>query len=96
MTAKLATQAESIVARAEEAVAMHDGSTISRSPSDRTQVGSMEFESGYLSPYFITDPERMEVAFAMPTFSFAKRKSIPGGTCSRYWSRSPSPASRCS
>jgi chaperonin GroEL len=23
----------------------------------------MEFESGYLSPYFITDPERMEVAF---------------------------------
>jgi chaperonin GroEL len=23
----------------------------------------MQFDSGYLSPYFVTDPERMEVAF---------------------------------
>jgi chaperonin GroEL len=40
-----------------------DGS-IRRSASDETQNGGVQFDCGYLSPYFVTDPERMEVAFA--------------------------------
>jgi chaperonin GroEL len=63
MTAKLATQDECISARTEEAATIRDGSTISSNASDKPHGGSMRFECGYLSPYFITDPERMEVAF---------------------------------
>src|ERR1700689_834947 len=31
--------------------------------NEKLQVGGMQFNCGYLSPFFITDPERMEVAF---------------------------------
>ena len=55
MTAQLATVDECILARAEEAGNIRAG--------DIAQVGGMEFDCGYLSPYFVTDPERMEVAF---------------------------------
>jgi chaperonin GroEL len=51
------------MAHVEEAGSIRDGSIIPRRASDRPQVGSMQFDCGYLSPYFITDPERMEVAF---------------------------------
>jgi len=63
MTAKLATQGECILARAQEADSLLEESAISGSVSEKPQVGSMQFDCGYLSPYFITDPERMEVAF---------------------------------
>jgi chaperonin GroEL len=63
MTAKLATVDDRILARVEEACAIRAGSTIPRRASDKPQVGSMQFDCGYLSPYFVTDPERMEVAF---------------------------------
>jgi chaperonin GroEL (HSP60 family) len=63
MAAKLATADARILARMEEAVAIRDASIIPRSASDKPQVGGMQFDCGYLSPYFVTDPERMEVAF---------------------------------
>ena len=62
MTAQLATVNARTLALVEEAGAIRDGS-IRRSTSDKPQVGSMQFDCGYLSPYFVTDPERMEVAF---------------------------------
>jgi chaperonin GroEL (HSP60 family) len=63
MAAKLATVDERILARLEEVVAIRAGSLMSRSAGDKPQVGHMQFDCGYLSPYFITDPELMEVVF---------------------------------
>lgn len=63
MTAKLATQDDCIVAGAEEAGMPRNGSALTDSAGDQPQAGCMQFDCGYLSPYFITDPERMEVAF---------------------------------
>ena len=63
MAAKPAAVDERILAGMEEAAAIRAGSTSARGASAKPQAGGMEFEYGYLSPYFITDPERMEVAF---------------------------------
>jgi chaperonin GroEL (HSP60 family) len=63
MAAKLATVDDHIFARVEEAGAVRDGSITSRSAGDNAQVGVMQFDCGYLSPHFVTDPGRMEVAF---------------------------------
>jgi chaperonin GroEL (HSP60 family) len=63
MTAKLATVDALISARVEEATAGRGGSTLSPSTSDEPRVGRLQFVGGYLSPYFVTDPERMEVDF---------------------------------
>ena len=63
MTAKLATVDDRILAGAEAADAM---GVVRRNPSDKPQGGFIQLDSGYLSPYFVTDPERMEVAFENP------------------------------
>lgn len=63
MTAQLATTNDHMVAGVEEVGVIRDGRLIPRSISDRPQVSGMRFDGGYLSPYFVTDPERMEVAF---------------------------------
>lgn len=62
MNAKLATVDDHVLAGLEQASVLRDGN-IPGSASDKPPVGVMRFECGYLSPYFVTNPERMEVAF---------------------------------
>jgi chaperonin GroEL len=63
MAAKLATVDEQILAYAEGSGAIPERSISSSRASEQPQFGVMQFDCGYLSPFFITDPERMEVAF---------------------------------
>lgn len=61
MTAKLATLDDRMLAHEEEVRATPVESTVSA--TDKPVDGGVQFDCGYLSPYFVTDPERMEVAF---------------------------------
>ena len=74
MAAKLATQDEYMLARAEEARTTLEESTIPGSVGEKPRAGSMQFDCGYLSPYFITDPERMEVAFENAYILISEKK----------------------
>jgi chaperonin GroEL len=62
MTAHLATL-DRILARECEARSIRSEPVVPETAGDKPQVGCMQFDCGYLSPYFVTDPERMEVTF---------------------------------
>ena len=56
----------------------------------------MRFDKGYISPYFVTDPERMEAVLEDPYILDRQLQDLrPSRTCSRCSRRSCSPASRC-
>jgi chaperonin GroEL len=63
MTAQLATADGRLWARERQDRSRRNGSIIPETASDKPQVGGVQFDCGYLSPYFVTDPERMEVNF---------------------------------
>jgi chaperonin GroEL len=62
MTAKLATAHESMLARTPGAI--RDQSMMPLGTPEKPQVVALQLNCGYLSPYFVTHPERMEVTFA--------------------------------
>ncbi len=63
MNARLATADESTLAGAAAASTIGDQGMTQHGTCDQSQVGTIQFDSGYLSPHFVTHPERMEVAF---------------------------------
>jgi chaperonin GroEL (HSP60 family) len=63
MAAKPATVDEHILANAEGSGAIPVGSISSSRAFEQPPFGGMQLDCGYVSPFFITDPERMEVAF---------------------------------
>ncbi len=63
MAAKLATVEAHLLAYAEGSGPIPDGSVRSSRANEQQPFGGMQLDCGYLSPFFITDPERMEVAF---------------------------------
>jgi chaperonin GroEL len=63
MAAKLATVDEHILANAEGSGAIPDRSISSSRGKEKPLAGRIQFDCGYLSPFFATDPSRMEVAF---------------------------------
>jgi chaperonin GroEL (HSP60 family) len=61
MTARLAAADDRILAAEESGV--RDGRIFPLGASNQTRIDGTQFDCGYLSPYYITDPQRMEVAF---------------------------------
>jgi chaperonin GroEL len=55
----------------------------------------MRFDKGYISPYFVTDAERMEAVLEDPYILIVNSKISRSRTCCRCSRRSCSPASRC-
>jgi chaperonin GroEL (HSP60 family) len=57
----------------------------------------MRFDKGYISPYFVTDPERMEAVLEDPYVLHRQLqdRSVDQGPAARCWRRSCSRASRC-
>src|SRR5207247_1999743 len=67
-----------IIAQAMKKVGKDGVITVEESKTLETQlevVEGMQFDRGYLSPYFVTDPERMEVAFEN-TYILIREKKI--------------------
>jgi chaperonin GroEL (HSP60 family) len=63
MAAKLATVDEHILAHARGSSDIRDAAVASSGANEQLRGRVLQFNCGYLSPFFITDPERMEAAF---------------------------------
>ena len=63
MNARVAIADERTLSGAAQTGTVCNQAITPRRAHDRSQVGAIQFDSGYLSPHFVTHPERMEVAF---------------------------------
>ena len=86
-----------MIAKAMQKVGNDGVITVEEAKSLETElevVEGMQFDRGYISPYFITDADKMRVELEAPTFSSTRRSSPTCSRCFPCSSRWCRPASR--
>ena len=78
--------------RAEGAISVEEAKT---TETALEVVEGMQFDRGYISPYFITNAEKMEAVLEEPLILLYERGSRGWTTCSRCSNRSQNRPSRC-
>ena len=76
----------------EGVITVEDGKSLE---SELEVVEGMQFDRGYLSPYFINNPDKQSACWTTPSCCCTTRRSATSATCCRCWSKSPRPAARC-
>jgi chaperonin GroEL len=87
-----------LISEAMERVGKDGVVTVEESRTLQTEldiVEGMQFDRGYLSPYFVTNPDRMEAILDEPYICFTTRRSPRCAICFRCWNRPPVRDARC-
>jgi chaperonin GroEL len=73
-------------------ITVEDGKSLN---NELDVVEGLQFDRGYLSPYFINNPDKQIAALDNPSSCCSTRRSPTSATCCRCSSRWPRPAARC-
>lgn len=90
-------QVGAIIAEAMEKVGKEGVITVEDGKSLENEldvVEGMQFDRGYLSPYFINDAEKQIAALDNPFVLLFDKKSAISATCCLFWNKWPKPAVR--